>query len=323
MHNSILITILLLIVTAYSTAKERKVTASFYISSSKLDKSINDGSSKITFSVSQDYTEFPDNSKIVMSYNDSDIEKTLSKDNEFELTLKPGKYVFKFFYNSDYEEIITDSVEIGNQMSVEAKLNFKHTLILIEVEKPVIYLYTEQATPVNISLDFKGDLGFTYPKYEGKWSFMAHPNGKLEFETFEHSYLFWDGQINQLPEFDPSTGFILSKSEVLPFLETSLVRMGFNSNEKEDFITYWGPELSQFDNVFLHFMCNSEYDQLAKLTIDPKPDTQQRIFMFWCPIRSEQLQVTPQNLPKFSRNGFHLLEWGGAQIDSKYLLPKL
>lgn len=64
-----------------------------------------------------------------------------------------------------------------------------------ETAKPVIYLYPEQETKVNVQLDFNGTLTSTYPTLppEG-WSVTAQPDGTLtDEEGRSYRYLFWEG----------------------------------------------------------------------------------------------------------------------------------
>ena len=60
---------------------------------------------------------------------------------------------------------------------------FLHNLKNIPQEevdaKPVIYLYPEKETAVDVSLDYKGELTCTYPEYDGGWSVIAKPDGTI------------------------------------------------------------------------------------------------------------------------------------------------
>ncbi|MBL7788791.1 MAG: carboxypeptidase-like regulatory domain-containing protein [Chitinophagales bacterium] len=49
----------------------------------------------------------------------------------------------------------------------------------IVIKKPVIYLYPEKETEVNLKIEFEGKFNFTYPAYENGWVVNASPNGKL------------------------------------------------------------------------------------------------------------------------------------------------
>ena len=45
--------------------------------------------------------------------------------------------------------------------------------------KPVLYLYPEEETTVNVQLDYHGQLTTTYPAYGDSWTVTAHPDGTL------------------------------------------------------------------------------------------------------------------------------------------------
>ena len=63
-----------------------------------------------------------------------------------------------------------------------------------EPEKPVIYLYPETETEVNVQLGFDGELTCTYPAYRDGWTVTAQPDGTLTDEGGQtYNYLYWEG----------------------------------------------------------------------------------------------------------------------------------
>ena len=50
------------------------------------------------------------------------------------------------------------------------------------------------------------------------------------------------------------------------------------------------------------------YTSRAQLTVTPAPDSVLRVFMAW------QALDAPVELPAFQRQGFALVEWGGAEV---------
>ena len=62
----------------------------------------------------------------------------------------------------------------------------------------------------------------------------------------------------------------------------------------------------------IHFV-GKEYSDIAVLEIVPKPESILRIFMVYKPLK-EKVKVFPQEFPKFDRNGFTVVEWGGSEI---------
>ena len=61
--------------------------------------------------------------------------------------------------------------------------------------KPVLYLYPEKETEVNVRLDYDGELTCTYPAYgENGWTVTAAPDGTLRDKAGQtYNYLYWEG----------------------------------------------------------------------------------------------------------------------------------
>ncbi len=53
---------------------------------------------------------------------------------------------------------------------------------------------------------------------------------------------------------------------------------------------------------------------MAKLQIEPAPDSLLRVFMAFKP-SEEYVEMAPQQLEGFERNGFTVVEWGGKQAE--------
>ena len=64
---------------------------------------------------------------------------------------------------------------------------------------------------------------------------------------------------------------------------------------------------------FIHF-AGAELDEIAKLTITPEPDSILRINMIFSPL-NKRIEVTPQEITPFEREGFTVVEWGGVEIN--------
>ncbi|MCR4889261.1 MAG: hypothetical protein K5979_08820 [Ruminococcus sp.] len=58
------------------------------------------------------------------------------------------------------------------------------------------------------------------------------------------------------------------------------------------------------------------YTNSAKLNITPSPDSECRIFMAYVPL-DDAVDIEPQQLETFERKEFSVIEWGGAEINSK------
>lgn len=55
------------------------------------------------------------------------------------------------------------------------------------------------------------------------------------------------------------------------------------------------------------------YEAMARLTIDPQPDSLLRVFMVYRPLE-HPVDVPEQELESFTRSGFTAVEWGGTEI---------
>ena len=188
-------------------------------------------------------------------------------------------------------------------------------------EKPVIYLYPEQASVVNMTLEVEGSLSCVYPAFAnaqpadtgGTWRVFAHPDGTLTDLSSgrEFGYLFWEGDAGFTPDF--SQGFCVSGDDVRAFLEDALSKLGLTDREAADFITYWLPRMQENPYNLVSFQGDA-YDRAARLGVDPEPDTVIRVQMAWRPLDAP-VQIEPQELAAPARVGFTVVEWGGTQIE--------
>ena len=55
------------------------------------------------------------------------------------------------------------------------------------------------------------------------------------------------------------------------------------------------------------------YTENAVLNITPTPDSLLRVFMAWQPLDAP-VEIEPQTLEPFTREGFTVVEWGGAKV---------
>ena len=186
-----------------------------------------------------------------------------------------------------------------------------------ETAKPVIYFYPEQETKVNVQLTFNGTLTSTYPTLppEG-WSVTAQPDGTLtDEEGRSYRYLFWEGVANV--DWKQDIGFLVKAEDAREFLEESLTQLGLNELEQNDFITYWLPKLEKNGESFVTFAAG-QYTDNAVLTVTPQPDSVLRVQMLISKVDDSNCaafqKLPEQELPRFEREGFVLVEWGGTDL---------
>ena len=179
--------------------------------------------------------------------------------------------------------------------------------------KPVIYLYPEEETEVTVSLDYGGELTCTYPAIsaENAWTVTAAPDGTLTDSAGQtYSYLYWEGTSHW--DYDFSEGFCVKGEDTAAFLEEALAQLGLTEREANEFIVYWLPRMEQNPYNLIAFQ-GEAYTGRAPLTVTPAPDSVLRVFMAWQALE-EPVELPEQELPAFQRQGFTLVEWGGAEI---------
>jgi hypothetical protein len=186
----------------------------------------------------------------------------------------------------------------------------------IAVRKPVVYLYPEATTRVNVRLELDGALVAHYPALpRDGWTVTASPTGELVDETTgrHHRYLFWEGTSAGF-ELDPAKAHCVPGDEAAGFMEHACDRFALTDAECGDLVTYWLPKLASNPYSVIQFVDEPTYARYAALHVTPRPDTVIRPFMIFR--RSEQpVAVGAPELPQRTRRGFTVVEWGGADLD--------
>lgn len=178
-------------------------------------------------------------------------------------------------------------------------------------DKPVIYLYPEKTVDVSVLIDENCKLTCTYPAYGEGFFVTANPDGTLVDSNGKvYNYLYWEG----IPdvEYDFSKGFCVKGEDTAEFLEVALEKLGLNRKEANEFIVYWLP-LMQNNAYNIITFAGQEYDEAAKLYIDPNPDTLIRVMMAW-KASEKAIEIEPQELTAPERKGFSVVEWGGTEV---------
>ncbi len=183
--------------------------------------------------------------------------------------------------------------------------------------KPVIYLYPEKTMNIKVELDFQGEIIADYPDYNpaiSGWDVIAYVDGRLinKADNKEYSYLFWEGNPKNIYNFDLSHGFIVEGRDTKWFLQEKLSEIGLTPKEYNEFIVYWYPLMKNNTYNLIHF-AGKKYTDTAPLTITPEPDSMLRVFMVFKPL-DEPIEIKPQEITPFKRNGFTVVEWGGTEL---------
>ncbi len=175
--------------------------------------------------------------------------------------------------------------------------------------KPVIYLYPERTTDISVALDWEKRSLTSIPNYGNGWQVTATPQGNITSGWKNYPYLFWEDMI-RYPK--PITGFVVKQENLSSFLDQKLSFLGLNSQEIEDFKNYWLPVMNNSQYYRINFITNEQMDKSAPITILPKPDSIQRVFMDWSWL-SRTVSIPEQQLVPFSRTGFSVVEWWGKR----------
>lgn len=233
------------------------------------------------------------------------------------MMLNPGK---EFPYGLDESQKVTDFAEYLSDHSIffwkdeKGEWRFYQKAgyqSLAECGKPVIYLYPEKTTTVRVQVEPTGGFTKVEPAYpEGGWVVNATPESVLtNTDGKVYPYLFWEGIAYNYEQ--PKQGFVFSKNQVGSEMRKLLAKAGMNEKETADFMEFWEEKLMVKPYVFVTLVPQSQFNQMAPLTVEPKPDTVIRVFMDYTPL-DKPITVQPQRITTPERKGFTVVEWGGA-----------
>lgn len=206
------------------------------------------------------------------------------------------------YQQSEWDYLIVDAKISQSSFQLEEDMDYK----------PVIYLYPEEKTKVNVKLDYNGVLTVTYPEYGDGWNVTAMPDGTLyDNDGNEYSYLFWEGKSNV--KYDFSEGFCVKGEDTIEFLRGALSALGLTPREYNEFIVFWLPFMqdNEYNVISFQYDC---YTDNAVLSVTPEPDTVLRVFMAFYP-SDEYVKIPEQKLKPTERKGFTVVEWGGTKTN--------
>jgi len=180
---------------------------------------------------------------------------------------------------------------------------------LAECGKPVVYLYPEKPMTVSVSVD--ADVTVSDPPYGNGWLAQADPSGRLTVSGQSYPYLFWEGFGHGAYPNINGIGTLVTQSEMLPTLKAQMTQLGLTVSEQADFLEFWQDRLPTTPYIRLTWLTTREMEGVAKLTIEPKPDTLIRVFLDFAGLE-QPVVLRPQKLTTSDRRGFVAVEWGGS-----------
>ncbi len=230
---------------------------------------------------------------------------------------------FKEYYNNTYQVFEGSKVSFATFMASHpiifwvdpfnrlVKFTSAKYAPAVECGKPVIYLYPQTTTNVDVTLQPAGGFTKSEPVYHSGWHVTAQPNGALLnlADRKTYPYLFWEGRGGLYPT--PTKGFVVARNNIHEFLVSALAKLGLNQNETSDFLAFWEPRMQGSSYYRISFYGNRMMDQLAPLIVSPPPDTVIRILMDYEPL-NQPIHLSPQTLSAPARHGFTVIEWGGV-----------
>lgn len=170
----------------------------------------------------------------------------------------------------------------------------------------MVYLYPTSPTMVSVRVDAK--ITKSDPAYGNGWNVLAMPSGKLFSGSGSYDSLFWEGTGKLYPTIN--SGFVVSQADLTQTLTNQLHQLGLNTKESADFLDFWLPKMPTTPYVRVTWFGKNQMDQLAPLTVSPKPDTVIRIFIDFEGL-NQPIAISPQRLSAPARRGFTVVEWGG------------
>ncbi len=182
--------------------------------------------------------------------------------------------------------------------------------------KPVILLYPEKPTLVNVEVKTLGEIYVSDPLYPaGGWKeVLANPNGSLVYQNKKYNELFYESKVKNYGM--PENGYVYKTSELDNKIPELLYNLGLNNTKSEipEFMDFWLPKLNSLNSpyIFVSLIEKEIKEKNDKVVIKPEPDTRIELIVYFKPLEYP-LQVKPLTIPtRPERRGFTEVEWGGT-----------
>lgn len=183
------------------------------------------------------------------------------------------------------------------------------------VAKPVIYLYPEKDTLVDVSIRTPGKIVISNPVYpeDGWQNVLAHPDGTLLYQNHQYAELFYETAPDVVHE--PTNGIVIAQNQLPKTLRSIITQLGLTTPEQDEFLSFWLPRLQKLHSPYIFFSILDplEKERTDHVRISPKPDTMIAFIAFFKPMKTKFSTKPTLLLPKKpERRGFTAVEWGGT-----------
>lgn len=318
-------------------AKTPELVPQYKIISDEFDESIPAGKCLVTGVVlheGQSINEANIQSYFYDGYNtEASIAVNSNKLGKYRMLLDTAIYYYTVA-KSGLGYAYVEGVKFKSQHKMEIEVYVPSEDEMIMVEKPVVYLYNDgEPIDAKVQIDTDLEMVFSYPilKEHNVWDVRVGQDGIHLPQGKKYPYLFWEAQTQGTDVYYTKgegliLGQIIKTDTVISYLEHKLLSLHLNSTEVTDFITYWGPRIQQKEYALIQFKVDEEVNEIAELKIAPQPDWMRRVYMLFTGFDKEpQIKVLDVTLDEGleKRQGFHVLEWGGAEVSLEILKTQL
>ena len=173
--------------------------------------------------------------------------------------------------------------------------------------KPNIYIYPPSKCSLSVKLEFPlgGTIIKSIPQYDEGWEISVEPSGKI---NNKYDYLYYEC-VNP-DAYQHTFGWVVNRDSLSTFFSNNLLDAGFNVNEKNDFINYWIPRLTEHQYFIIYPQFSDDIDKVIRLKFSITPDKILRLFYSIKGTDSPNVNLKIPIIPKFERTGFVVAEWG-------------
>lgn len=181
----------------------------------------------------------------------------------------------------------------------------------ITIEKPNIYLYPIEDTEITVTFAESDRVTVSEPEYSDGWTVKAQPDGTLTnlADGNSHGFLYYEAELYG-DYYQYSEGFAIPKEGRDAVFREILTQYGLNETEIRDFTEYWTERLDPDKDYVAYPQFNDTVDAVMPIEITPEPDS---ILRLWFIFKEDVAQeYTAPEITTFEREGYSVVEWGGA-----------